>query len=48
MTQNAAATQPPAQADLPGLIARSGLPLQRHWPVLGETTAWTGAPDAGA
>jgi 5-methylthioadenosine/S-adenosylhomocysteine deaminase len=32
----------------PGLIARSGLPLQRHWPVLGETTAWTGAPDARA
>jgi cytosine/adenosine deaminase-related metal-dependent hydrolase len=27
----------------PGLVARSGLPLQRRWPVVGETTAWTGA-----
>jgi hypothetical protein len=27
----------------PGMIARSGLPLQRRWEVLGERTRWTRA-----
>lgn len=26
----------------PRLVARSGLPLRRRWPVLGETTDWSG------